>query len=91
MTLTFPFEIGQAVWVHTEIDGEWVTVQCEVKEYSIDEYGVEVTVRFAGGRTESYDLSSGYGIDIDAEQVRNQLLFADRNELMDHLRREKLI
>ena len=92
MTLEFPFEIGQAIWTQTMIDDEWVTTQCEVKSYNVDENGVEVTVRFAGGKTETLNISSVFGnVDIDEEQVNANLLFADRAALMDYLREESLI
>lgn len=91
MTLKFPFNIGQALWTQTCVDGEWVEAQCEVKSYEVDECGVTVTVRYAGGRTETLDISSDGNIDVDEKQIRNQLLFTDYEDLMTYLREEKLI
>ena len=91
MTLTFPFEIGQAIWIHTRINDEWVTTQCEVEGYSIDKFGVEITVRLAGGDRETLTISSDDSICIDEDQVRAQFLFEDRAELMEYLKEEDLL
>ncbi len=84
MIIEFPFKIGQAIWTHTKIDEEWVTVQATVKEYTVSEFGVDITITYAGGRSETLDISDGE-VAVDEEQVKNQYLFADRHELMRFL------
>ena len=91
MTLTFPFEIGQAIWSHTRIDDEWVTVLCEVEGYAIDEYGIEVTVRYAGGKKESLCLSTDGKVNIDEDQVKANFLFERRDDLLSYLKEENLL
>lgn len=88
MTIEFPFEIGQAVWTHTMIDAEWVTVPVTVESYSVDTYGIEITVVHAGGRKETLDISDGE-IAVNTEQVKNQYLFASRRELLKFLEDKK--
>ena len=87
MKIEFPFEIGQVIWTHSLIDDEWVTVPVTVESYSVDEYGVEITVLHAGGRRETCTISDG-GISVNEEQVRNEYLFATRYELIDFLNQE---
>ena len=91
MTIVLPFEVGQAIWTHTIIDGQWVTTQCEVDSYSLDKYGVEVTVKYAGGSHETCFISTDGSIHISEDQVKEHFLFADRDDLICYLREEDLL
>ena len=47
-TVELPFEIGQGIWARTTVNGEEVDTLVTVKDYTIDEFGVEISIQVPG-------------------------------------------
>lgn len=81
-TVEFPFEIGQGIWARTTVNGEEVDTLVTVEDYTINEFGVEISVSVPGkDYTESLEISSDLTPRVDAQQVADQWLFETKAEL----------
>lgn len=81
-TVELPFYIGQAIWARTTVNGEDVDVLVTVDGYTIDEFGVEISINVPGqGYPESLTISSDYTPRVDPQQVADRWLFEARAEL----------
>ena len=81
-TVELPFEIGQGIWARTTVNGEEIDTLVTVKDYTINEFGVEISVSVPGkDYPESLDISSDYTPRVDAKQVADQWLFETKAEM----------
>ena len=81
-TVELPFEIGQGIWARTTVNGEEVDTLVTVKDYTINEFGVEISVQVPGvAYTKCFTISSDYTPRVDARQVADQWLFETKAEL----------
>ena len=81
-TVELPFEIGQGIWARTTVNGEVVDTLVTVEDYTIDEFGVEISVQVPGvAYTKCFTISSDYTPRVDARQVADQWLFETKSEL----------
>ena len=81
-TVELPFEIGQGIWERTTVNGEVVDTLVTVEDYTINEFGVEISVSVPGrDYQESLIISSDFTLRVDAQQVADQWLFETKAEL----------
>lgn len=81
-TVELPFYIGQAIWVRDIVNGEEVDTMATVSGYTIDEFGVEISINVPGKEYEtSFTISSDYTPRVDPQQVANQWLFETKAEM----------
>ena len=77
-----PFYIGQAIWARTTVNDEDVDTLATVDGYTIDEFGVEISINVPGKEyTTSLTISSDYTPRVDPQQVADQWLFETKEEL----------
>lgn len=81
-TVELPFEIGQGIWTRTTVNGEAVDTLVTVEDYTINEFGVEISVSVPGkDYPESLEISYDHTPSVDAQQVADQWLFETKAEL----------
>ena len=81
-TVELPFEIGQGIWARTTVNGEVVDTLVTVEDYTINEFGVEISVSVPGKLyPESLEISSDCTPRVDSRQVADQWLFETKAEL----------
>ena len=81
-TVELPFEIGQGIWARTTVNGEVVDTLVTVEDYTINEFGVEISVSVPGNLyPESLEISSDFTQRVDARQVADQWLFGTKAEM----------
>ena len=81
-TVEFPFEIGQEIWARTTVNGEVVDTPVIVEDYTIDEFGVEISVSVPRKLyLESLEISSDCTPRVDARIVADQWLFETKEEM----------
>ena len=77
-----PFYIGQAIWARTTVNDEDVDTLATVDGYTIDEFGVEISINVPGKEyTTSLTISSDYTPRVDPQQVADQWLFETKEEM----------
>lgn len=81
-TVELPFYIGQAIWARTTVNGEDVETMVTVDGYTVDEFGVEISIRVPGmDYTKCFTISSDYTPRVDPKQVEDQWLFETKEEM----------
>ena len=81
-TVELPFYIGQAIWARTTVNEEDVDTLVTVDGYTIDEFGVEISINVPGkAYTTCLTISSDYTPRVDPQQVADQWLFETKEEM----------
>lgn len=77
-----PFYIGQTIWARTTVNEEDVDTLVTVEGYTIDEFGVEISINVPGKEYKtSFTISSDYTPRVDPQQVADQWLFETKEEM----------